>query len=457
VAYSLTEHMNDKLKNQIQKIPQSPGIYIFKDKKGRFLYIGKAANLRNRVRQYFKYKTVGVYLKFLIDEATKIKFKTTDSEIEALILESRLIKEHQPKYNIMLRDDKQYFYVVFTKEKFPKIFIKHNPEAREYIGPFTDGTALKTTLRLLRRILPYCTCKKPHNNFCLNYHIGKCPGICCIKNPESGIRNYELRFYRRNIKAIKDILSGKKNSVVQKLKKELNQSAEKQDFENAIKLRNQVEKLERTFANAKIIHNSYFVIRDSKSIEKEVAALKELAKIFKLSKVPYRIEGYDISNIQGKSAVGAMVVFTSGQPDKNEYRKFRIISKKTPDDTAMLKEILIRRFNHQEWPYPNLIFIDGGKGQLNAARAAISNFEFLISKQTQNSKFKIPVISLAKGKNEVFATTLNPPAGGPLPLKKLPNGVKNLILNIDAEAHRFAINYYRKLQRRAALPRYFLR
>src|SRR3989344_6657999 len=204
--------MIPKLKQQIQRTPQSPGVYIFKNKKGEFLYIGKAANLRNRLKQYSNGKALSPFMKNMAKEAGKIEIKNTDSEIEALILESQLIKKHQPKYNIMLRDGKQYFYVGFTVRQFPRIFLTHNPYKvsgkksktqitnfksnsnvlklkienlnlltldTEYIGPFTDGNALKSTLRLLRKIFPYCTCKQKHNNFCLNYHIGKCLGYCC--------------------------------------------------------------------------------------------------------------------------------------------------------------------------------------------------------------------------------------------------------------------------------------
>ena len=440
----------NSLFRSIQKAPQSPGTYIFKSKTGEFLYIGKAGNLKNRIRQYLRPDPERPFLKYLMNEAEKIDFKTTGSEIEALILESKLIKEKQPKYNVMLRDGKQYFYAILTNEEFPKIFLTHQVINGEYVGPFTDGSALKTTVRLLRRIFPYCTCKQKHNNFCLNYHIGKCPGFCCIKNPELGITNYELRFYIRNIKAIKNTLAGKKDSVIKKLKKELNLLAERQDFEKAIELRDKIEKLEKVFENAKII-------RDAKYGYDSEPVLEKLAEIFKLPTIPRRIEGYDISNIQGKNAVGAMVVFTDAEPytaepsgfrpDKNEYRKFKIYFKETPDDTAMLKEILLRRFNHPEWPRPDLVFIDGGKGQLNAADGIISNFQFPISKKIPKPKFQIPVISLAKGKEEIFSTTLKKS----VPLKKLPEEVQNLIKNIDAEAHRFAISYYRKIHRRKIL------
>ncbi|OHB22816.1 MAG: hypothetical protein A3I22_00515 [Parcubacteria group bacterium RIFCSPLOWO2_02_FULL_40_12] len=419
--------MNISIKEKINKASQSPGIYIFKTKKGEFLYIGKAANLRNRTRQYLRKKSYPPFMEHMINEAEKIEYKTTDSEIEALILESKLIKEKQPKYNIMLRDDKQYFYVVFTKDEFPKIFLTHRAVE---LGPFTDGTALKTTLRLLRHIFPYCTCKQLHNNFCLNHHIGKCLGYCCLKNPLPIQKKEALFAYRKNIKAIKKILNGKKNSVIKSLEKEMGRLGEKREFEKAISLRDKIKKIKQVFENAKIIQDSIY-----QSSLNNTGSLEKLKNIFELPKIPHRIEGYDISNIQGRNAAGSMIVFTEGKPDKNEYRKFKIMAKKTPDDTAMLKEVLTRRFNHPEWSYPDLIFIDGGIAQLNAAVRIIEG--------------ELPIISLAKGKQEIFSSTLKKS----MPLKNLPNEIKNLILNIDTEAHRFAIGYYRKLHRKTALQK----
>ncbi|TSC91252.1 MAG: hypothetical protein G01um10142_67 [Parcubacteria group bacterium Gr01-1014_2] len=468
--------MNEKITDQIKKAPDKPGIYIFSAKGGpaggwkNILYIGKAGNLKNRLRQYLNKKTDSPFGGHLLNEAERLETKITGSEIEALILESKLIKEKQPKFNILLRDDKQYFYVGFSNENFPKIFITHQPAKtqkpkfknlqNEFIGPFTDGNALKSTLRLLRKIFPYCTCKQPHHNFCLNYHIGKCLGFCCLKqqNPNLKIKNQNAKLYKKNVTAIKNILSGKKDTLVRKLKKELNRLAESKEFEKAIELRNKVEKLEKVFANAKIIQDTRHMIRDTKSV------LKKLSEIFKLPAVPKRIEGYDISNIQGKNAVGAMVVFSNGRPDKKEYRKFKIMTKKTPDDTAMLKEVLIRRFRHsgmprtpkplaKEWPYPDLIFIDGGIAQLNIA--------------IKTTAGRFPIISLAKGKKEVFSFTpyeaararrtsllrLGSTLKKPMPMKKLPPEVQNFIKWIDSEAHRFAISYYRKLHRKTALQK----
>lgn len=415
-----------------KKIPKNPGVYFFRDRGGKVLYIGKAANLKNRIKSYFPAQKDSRISKML-ESATGIDWQETDSEIEALILESQLIKKYRPPFNIMLRDDKQYFYVVLTKEKFPKIFITHQPtkqqktKSSQTIGPFTDGVALKTALKLLRKIFPYCTCKQKHNNFCLNYHISNCPGFCCLKKEAVA---EEKKLYRKNILAVRAVLNGRKSSLTKKLEKEMSAEAENGNFEGAIKIRAQLERMRSFFENAKIIKEMELKNRESEK------GMIELKQSLRLGVLPVRIEGYDISNIQGEFATGAMVVFTDGRPDKNEYRKFKI---RTADgDTGMLKEILTRRFNHPEWLYPDLILIDGGKGQLNAAIAAMSNIK------TQMSK-RVSVIALTKDAkhkgHHVYASTKK----SAVPLKKLPQATRNLILQIDNEAHRFAIGYYRKL------------
>ncbi|MBI2063863.1 MAG: UvrB/UvrC motif-containing protein, partial [Candidatus Yanofskybacteria bacterium] len=375
---------------------------------------------------------------------------------EALIVESRLIKKYHPLFNIMLRDDKQYFYVGFTNEQFPKIFLSHQIQDTKYkllntkfLGPFTDGGALKTVLRLLRRIFPYCTCKQKHNNYCLNYHIGKCGGICCLKQPEPSFKTQILNFkneYKKNIGAIKDILSGKKATLIKKLEKKMGLLAKKEMFEEAADLRDKLEKLKKVFENARII-------LDSKNKYASKDALENLAKIVGIKYIPKRIEGYDISNIQGEFATGAMAVFTDGQPDKSQYRKFKIRIANSPNDIAMLKETLVRRFNHPEWLYPDLIIVDGGKAQLNIARSVILNFKFSILK-------KMAIIALTKNDRhrgdhiyinnpvKLSADNYGKSAQTNVPLTKLPLEIRNLILQVDSEAHRFAISYYRKLHRK---------
>ena len=450
--------------DKIQKVPKRCGVYFFKDRKGRTLYIGKAVNLRARVGSYFNKQPKDSRISKMLELAIRVTWQETNSEIEALILESQLIKKHQPPFNVMLRDDKQYFFVGISKEDFPKIFITHQPLIKRpassvqhpvkienadgrhalnpipytlyasYAGPFTDGGALKTTLRLLRRIFPYCTCKQKHNNYCLNYHIGKCLGFCCLKQQKPSVQrpatSVQLKEYQKNVKAIREILSGKRAGLIKELKKEMLMLGNRHDFEKAIELRDKVEKLERVFENAQILRNT--AGRDGAS------AVGELAKLLNLNHSPLRIEGYDISNIQGKFATGAMIVFTNGQPDKNQYRKFKIRLGDEPNDVAMFQEVLTRRFKHSEWRYPDLIIVDGGIGQLNAARSVIPK--------------NIPIIALTKNDkhrgDHIYLRTIRQLAEKTTPLKKIPSLARNLILQVDAEAHRFAISYYRKLHRR---------
>ncbi|MDP2647756.1 MAG: UvrB/UvrC motif-containing protein [Candidatus Yanofskybacteria bacterium] len=433
---------SDSLQSATKTAPKTPGVYTFRNSKGRPLYIGKAANLKSRILSYLKSNDSRI--RKMIEFAREVTFEQTSSDIEALILESQRIKKQQPPFNIMLRDDKQYFYVAFTKEQYPKIHLTHQfktnkikKDITELIGPFTDGSALKVTLKLLRRLFPYCTCKQPHYVRCLNAHIGKCLGFCCLRKP----KDPKPRTYTANIRAIKNILNGKRDDVVSSLEKEMAQFAKHGNFEKAIELRDKIEKIKRVFLNAQIIRNQ----------PDNVGVLTELQQALKLDRLPLRIEGYDISNIQGAYATGSMVVFVQGIPDKNEYRKFKIRSKQTADDTAMLREVLSRRLNHPEWTFPDLIIVDGGKGQLNAATAAIHG--------TCNTKHKNHLLHATCFGIHVIALTKNDKHFGDhiyvtsrkiaIPLSRLSLKTKNLILGVDTEAHRFAISYYRKLHGRS--------
>lgn len=465
------------LRKIIRSAPKKPGVYFFRNQSGKFLYIGKAINIRSRLLNYPR--SADTRIKQMLKGAASADFKTTNSEIEALILESRLIKKHKPIFNIVMRDDKQYSFVIFTEENFPKIYAGHQPGKFDAIGPFTDAGALKTTLRLLRRQFPYCTCKQKHYVRCLNAHIGKCLGFCCLKQqkPNDEVRTSNEKIYRQNIRAIKEILSGKRVTLIRQLEKEMTALGKIGQYEKAIELRGKIERVKRVFENASIIRNSSFLLRHS-SDSKPADHLKQLQQLVKLDRLPDRIEGYDIANIQGQHATGSMVVFTNGQPDKNQYRKFNIrllnkydrtnlaVPTHTPSnprtlsggDTAMLSQILIRRFNHPEWPLPDLIIVDGGKAQLGAASAAITNYHLSIfnenlktGKSLENKKWKmktIPVIALTKNEyhrgDHIYISNRKLP----IKLKNLPEQVRNIILQIDSEAHRFAISHYRKLHRR---------
>jgi len=381
-----------KLDQKIELLPRTPGVYIFRENQ-RILYIGKSSDLKERVKNHFNqpsYKD-----EMFIGKVNKIEIRKTESEIEALILESRLIKKYKPKFNYVWKDDKNYFYVQISKEKLPRILITHRPNA---FGPFVDGKALKKTLVILRKAFPYYTQKKHPRNKCAWCHLNLCPG------PDPDIKKY-----KKDISNLKLILKGKKNSVLRKLKKEMALASKAQEYEKAGEIKNKIYALERIMANAKIINGDA------------------------VGKKGNRIEGYDISNIQGKLAVGSMVVFENGKPNKSEYRKFRIKMENEPNDTAMIKEIISRRLRHTEWPLPQIMLIDGGKGQLNAALSAL---------KTMNYESKIKVFALAKKRNELFSPHQKEPAL----LKNMPKDFSNLILRVRDESHRFAIAYHKKLR-----------
>lgn len=393
--------------NKIAQLPKSPGIYCFKKGK-EFLYIGKASNIRKRVRNHSQF----------INQVSKIGYLKTDSEIEALILEANLIKRYQPKYNIVWRDDKNYFYLGITKEDFPQVFITHQPKLKiDHVGPFVDGKALKQTLKILRKVFPYRTCNPPAGGLpkrpCLWYQLDRCPAPCLIKfkSQKSKVKSQS----QKNIKNLILILKGKRKRVLINLKKEMKLASRFQDFEKAGKIRDQIISLEKVISHARIFQPIELV-----------ETRPQPQWDFK------RIEAYDVSNIQGKEATGSMITFIDGKPEKSQYRKFKIKIAGKPDDIAMIKEVLKRRFKHPEWGWPDLILIDGGKAQLNAALKIVKN---------------IKVISLSKKENKLYLKDRKKP----ILLKSLSREIFNLILQLRDEAHRFAISYHRKLRLRTLL------
>ncbi len=463
-------------------LPATSGVYVFRDRRKKPLYIGKAKNLSSRVRSYFSTPRTSMIGK-MVEAAFSISWQETLSEIEALILESSLIKKHKTKYNSLMRDDKQYFYVGITKEQFPRLFITHQPRTTtfgalrdspsklpknkvplpaDYIGPFTDGRALKTTLRLLRKIFPFCTCKQKHLNYCLNFHIGNCLGFCCLKQDSKilsvlpkrgsakidflkkvndrvgsdnnsrlyGTTQNQTEEYGENIRSIKKILSGKKKDVLKDLISQLKNQNSSSEFSDSATISEKISQVQKFFLNTKVIQR----------ISTSNKLLSELGKVLVLNYSPVRIEGYDISNIQGLFATGAMVVFINGAPDKNEYRKFKIRSFSSPSlpeqpgDTGMLREVMERRLRHKEWQYPDLILVDGGIGQVGAVSAVLKEFGL-----------KIPVVGLVKNERHIGERLiLGTGIKSSISLETIPIAVKNLLLHIDSEAHRFAIQYYRK-------------
>jgi len=423
------------LKKNLKKLPRESGVYCFKGKDG-ILYIGKAANIRERAKNHFRQPSFKDYL--FLEKIEKIGYIKTNSEIEALILEAKLIKEIKPKFNVLWRDDKNYFFVGKTKEDFPRIFWTHQTKIKpsqkievEYVGPFVDGKALKKTLKILRKIFPFRSCKRIPKRPCLWYHLQKCPAPCLLKKENFKILEEKIKKEsKRNAQMIMKILKGGKTSVLKTLKKEMKKLAREKEFEEAAKIRDKILALERILEHAKIFE-----------IEKrEYFGWEEISnffqRIWKRKKKISRIEAFDVSNIRGKMATGSMVTFIDGIPQKNLYRKFRIKREGKIDDLSMIKEVLERRFSHLEWGIPDLILIDGGKAHLNLAKKIKDK-----NKKTE----EIKVFSLAKGKKEIFLEGKRES----FPLKDLPPKISNFILNLNKEAHRFAIAYHKKIREKS--------
>jgi excinuclease ABC subunit C len=447
-------------------IPATPGSYQFYDESGKIIYIGKAANLRSRVFSYWRESANHTPAKYsMLKKIKEIKWIETDSEIEALLLEANLIKKYQPEYNVSLRDDKRFVYIkISTEEKYPRIFMTRNLDhAGKFFGPFTSTEAVRETLKVLRKIWPYRSCRVMPKKACLYYQIGKCPGVCEAKISE--------REYAKVIRQIVLFLDGKKKEVAREIRKGIkiydlrikNAKPEDKEYED---LKNKISFLEYQLVNLEKVLEYSRVLSVG---EKYAADVVELAKILGLPRVPERIEGYDISNIFGREAVGSMVVFVGGEPEKGEYRKFKIKGGQgEANDVGMLKEILERRFRHASpptpllirrgvttrqiggesgrgmggaaggWPQPDLIIVDGGKAQLNAILSILR-------------KYNLSIATIAISKGEGLRSSIAPDKiffpGEKKPLElPLASPALHLIKRVRDEAHRFAIGYHRKLR-----------
>ena len=390
-----------------KKIPDSPGVYLFKGARGKILYVGKAGNLRRRVSSYFK-KNADPKVARLVRDAKKLDFIKADTAIEALILEAELIKKHEPQFNAKEKDNKSFLYVDITKDKFPQVILSRGraippKHISKRYGPFTSASQIREALRIIRKIFPFSIHDKEKigtmRRACFDYELGLCPGTC--------IGEVSRKEYLKDVRNIKLFFEGKKKRILSLLRGEMNLASANLDFERAGKVKRQIFALQH--------------IQDVALISEERQRFADTNEGMK------RIEGYDISNISGASAVGSMVVFVGGVPDKDEYRKFRIKTVKGSNDVAMLSEVLFRRLENK-WQLPDLILVDGGRGQVNAA------FKVL-----KGRTLRIPIIGIAKGptrkKNEII---------GSVPSW---TSIQELV-RVRDEAHRFAIKYHKKLRGR---------
>jgi len=554
----------DRITARLAALPEKPGVYLMKDAQGRVIYVGKAVILRNRVRSYFhKSAQHTPKTERLVAEVRDLDWIVTDSELEALILESNLIKRYQPRYNVRLKDDKRYPYIkVSVQERFPRIYIvrKMAQDGARYFGPFTSSQAVHQSLELLRRLFPYRTCTRKitgqDRRPCLYYHIQRCPAPCIGAIGEAD--------YRAIIDRACLFLEGKQEQIIAQLEREMHRQAELLNFEQAALLRDQIGAIRQIIERQRIVSGhlrdhdliafarddgqacvQVFFIRGGKLIGREyfvltgtadeqeseilgsflkqfynraahippeiliqadleefsvieswlrhkrgakvlvkvpkrgekralmrmamenaqetlrrlkaewegdthrhTQALAEIQEALELPHPPTRIECYDISNIQGTFTTGSMVVFIKGVPSKRDYRRFRIRTVRGPDDYAAMREVLRRRFSRaregqkeldgheNRWALlPDLVVIDGGKGQLNVALEAMEQTGF----------GHIPVIGLAKREEEIFV----PDRADPI---RLANSEGLFLLQrIRDEAHRFAISYHRQLREKQGI------
>lgn len=372
--------MNKALEAKLKTLPSSPGVYFHKSKSGEIIYVGKAAVLKNRVRQYFQsQRDMDVKTRALVAEIEDTDWIETESEIDALFLESEMVKRYMPRFNILLRDDKSQMYVrIDMKSEWPYVCFTRNPadDGAEYFGPYYNGFAIKKALRYLRRVFPYYT-KPPKSGerVDLDSHIGL--------SPRHDTTSEE---YKASLRKLIRYFEGGRKKLAQEIERDMKQAAKEQDFETAARLRNRLRDL------AELQRKIMFGDREFLDISKD-KALSDLVTLLGLPKLPARIEGYDISHMGGVNVVASMVVFTNGVSNRSEYRKFKTKIERN-DDTANMNETLMRRFsekNIKAWGMPDLVLIDGGKGQLEAAIKAL-----------EERDVKVPIISIAKREEEII-------------------------------------------------------
>lgn len=390
-------------------LPDAPGVYFFRDQEGKILYIGKATSLQDRVKSYFNpdlIETRGLRLVTMVTLASTITFQETGSVLEALLLESKLIKENDPMYNAKEKDDKSFTCVVITKEKFPRILTMRirdyekrftKKDVAYVYGPFASLPQLRVAMKIIRKMFPYRdNCEPGQSKLCFNAQIKLCPGVCIGQISETD--------YKKNITNIKKLFEGKKTEIKRSLEKDMKEYAKRHLFEKAVIARNTLFALDHI---------------------KDISLIKE-EKVLSFKDKDFRIEAYDAAHISGTSRVGVMVVLDGGHVEKNEYRKFKL-EENVNDDYEGLRQIMLRRFAHKEWQYPDLIVIDGGLAHKQVAEKVLASLKLLI-----------PCVSVVKDERHKPKDILGD--------KVHVDYHKKDILLANGEAHRFAIRYHKTLR-----------
>jgi excinuclease ABC subunit C len=417
------------------KLPDEPGVYLMKNAAGEVIYVGKATSLKRRVSSYFQGDRTddrGERIAQMVGDIWSIDYIVKPTVIEALILEANLIKHYFPPYNIKDKDNKSFLYLVITKEDFPKPLLVRGTDLgddavkqfKAVFGPYTSPRALRAALDLIRRAFPWSTCDSPkpqrpatspqrrNPKPCFYYHLRQCPGVC--------IGAISKKDYGKIIRDLIKFFEGKKDGILTSYKRQMKAAAKAKRFEEAAELRNKIFFLEH--------------IQDIAILKREDADIDKIREGEAPVNVFGRIEGYDISNISGTSSVSSMVVFEDGAPAKAEYRKFRIKTVAGSNDVASIKETLMRRFRNP-WRKPDLILIDGGLPQVNAALEV-----------TRHLSLGIPVVGLAKGpdrkKDDLICNHNH------VDICRVCERHKDLLVKVRDEAHRFAIKFHRQVRSR---------
>ncbi len=420
-------------------LPDNPGVYFYYDAVGKLMYIGKATSLKKRVGSYFT-KAHDHRIAELVSKIARIEYIEVPTVIEALVLEANQIKAHEPPYNVLLRDDKSFLYLVVTNETYPRPLLMRGLELQRLginpfekkltaaakkkflavFGPYTSGPMLRRALDYIRRIIPWSDCQPPEvtgrAKACFNVHLHKCPGVCTgAISPKD---------YRKIIRRFILFFEGKKSQLIRQLERDMRAASREQKFEEAGRLRNNIYALEH-------IQDVALVMRED--VELPLAKIEE-----SYLDLNGRIEAYDISNISGTSAVGSMVVFEQGKPAKDLYRKFKIKTVKGSNDVAMLEEVMHRRLRQaivhpKQWPLPVLMVIDGGEGQINRVQRVMNELGV-----------QVPLIGIAKGFDRKQDRLVYEQEN--FELARVANRGKEIFQRARDEAHRFAVSYHRKLR-----------
>ena len=427
----MNQEINLELKERVKEIPETTGVYIFRDSEGNAIYIGKARSIKNRVKSHFSVIENNVNNALILKTATKIDYILTDSEIEALLLEAELIKKYTPKYNINLKDDKSFPYILITDEEFPRVIVKRIRKAgelqeyRQFFGPYTNVKAIKRTLNFLFKLFPVCSCtpkRKKRARPCLKFQLKSCSAPC--------VEEVNQENYLKCIENIELFLDGKKKEILEKFKKRMKEAADDLDFETAANLRDHVWALEKTIITQRVITS-----------ESDISlGIVELKEILDLPKVPRRIEAFDISNLGGTDPTGSLVLFVNGQPMKDGYRRFKIKTVEGANDVAMMGEVVKRRYKRlirEQKNIPDLVVVDGGKPQLNIAKKILSNLELTI-----------PIIGLAKKFEHVY----KPNTSEPIVISP-DSPALFLLQRVRDEAHRFALKYHQLLRKKRTIKK----